>query len=151
MTVPLSLVLLANCIAKGTSSFAGRRFKRGLVFLIVLRTHELLQKRKKPMKASRWKRGNRSRRRCVYQTNQQWLVQRRKTLRETTQGPSHKRIRLRWHMTFRTPTPEATRFHRPTPVLAHTPDTSTDPEYQSVVNDKRCVPPLSRPPQRNVS
>ena len=99
----------------------------------------MLQERNKPIKATRWDRGNRSRRSCVHQTNRQWLVQRRKILRhasrgnglriltlgpegrvrggcpsrETTQGTSHKKIRLRWHMTFRTPTPEATCFHRP--------------------------------------
>ena len=39
-------------------------------------------------------------------------------LGETTQGTSHKGIRLRWQMTFRTPTPEATCFHRPLPFLS---------------------------------
>ena len=80
------LSLVGQLHPQRNSLFRKRRFKGGLVFLIVLRTHDLLQKPNKPNNASRGKRGNRSRRRFVYQTNRQWLVQRRKTLCRASRG-----------------------------------------------------------------
>ena len=58
---------------------------------------------------------------------------------ETTQGTSQEGIRLWRHIALRTPTPEATCFSQATPLLAHTPDTSTDLECQPVANDNAAL------------
>ena len=116
--------------------------KGRLVFLVVLRAHDLLQKCNEP--TSRWERDNRTRRRSVNHANQQRLVQRRKVLRgasrgdglgiltlrpvrrvcgsrplgEATQGTSNLGVRLRCRMCFRAPTPEATILDFSNPFLS---------------------------------
>ena len=72
----LGLVAQLHCKRSG--------LKGGLVLLVVLRAHDLLQKCNEPINASRWERRNRARRRSANRASRQRLGQRRENLRRAS-------------------------------------------------------------------